>query len=1050
MSATTIRVTHPVEDALVGRDLLIERFNALIASSQGGNRVVAVVRGPAGIGKTSLVQRCLRTYEDDEGHNIAVPVVWGTCVERGGAPAYWPWTQALIALERTIGRDPLLAAAADDAVQLSALLPDLDHRDTTGNATDATERDRLLLFDATDRWLCAIATRTPLAIVLDDLQWADESSLALFEFFARSPHAAPLLLVGLVRPDETTPASVETFRRMATSVEHVEVEGLDAAGVTALVSQVVGSEALHQIADSIYHRSGGNPFFARQLALTIGTSSLGEVVPVAIREVLLRRLDHLPLPTMKVLTVAAVCAKQVAFDVVAQALDTSTSDVRGALQPAIDTGFLTHDNAATSFAHDLIRETILSRLSTTDRAEIHASVARAMEQRRMRWRDITVAEIAMHYTKALPATQPEPAVKWSLAAAFEDARSLAFGDAATNLQRLRSALSEAGHEIPTTRKIELLIVEADMLARSGETIDARGLLLHAHGIATQASDNACLAEVVLATVALGARFSMRRDDMIADLESVLANRHGIDNILEAKLTAALTRELQHSISADRARAIPLSERALHLGRAAGDAAALASCLLARHDVLWTPGRSQERADLAYEIVEVATKLGDRERQAQGYLLLANALLEQGSVAFRSVLDDCIATLEELAQPRHRYTIETRRACLALIDDNLYEARDRIQQAATLGAHIGEPDTGNVFMSQSIELVRAESDPTELLRFADSAVSHWTGAPIHAHAIAAGFCARAGDIAQARHHIAAVCDLGTWRADDSYLRSVFLRELSVGAIATNDAALTADLLGEYKKLANSCGVNGAVIAFAGSHAHTASLLAKATGDELAAKYFYERAVAIYERLGTNGWLTSLHRDHSVTQSVVAQTNAALIFDEHSVEVRLREKVVTLANSKGLTDLATLLERPGVEVHVLTLMGDIQLQERSDVVIDRQALDAYRQRIAELDEATQVATISGDFLRLERVEHERDALIDELRRLQRTGRTSRNFSNVAAERARKAVTARIRDAIRRIDAALPELGSHFETHVSTGTYCRYRATSDFAWSIERRSR
>lgn len=78
---------------------------------------------------------------------------------------------------------------------------------------------------------------------------------------------------------------------------------------------------------------------------------------------------------------------------------------------------------------------------------------------------------------------------------------------------------------------------------------------------------------------------------------------------------------------------PLSEQAITLARQVDDPDTLAACLLARHDVLWTPGRAAERIELAREIAELAKRAGDVERHAEGLLLTANALLEEGSPPF---------------------------------------------------------------------------------------------------------------------------------------------------------------------------------------------------------------------------------------------------------------------------------------------------------------------------------------------------------------------------------------------------------------------------------
>ncbi len=145
-----------------------------------------------------------------------------------------------------------------------------------------------------------------------------------------------------------------------------------------------------------------------------------------------------------------------------------------------------------------------------------------------------------------------------------------------------------------------------------------------------------------------------------------------------------------------------------------------ACLLARHDVLWIPGSPTERIDLAREIVTVAERSGDDERVAEGNLLLANALLESGSAAFESALDETLRVLDRLGQPRHRYTAATRRAAILLLRGDLEAADAAIEDAADLGSWIREPDAENVRMSQRLELVRARAVPRPRSRAAGGA------------------------------------------------------------------------------------------------------------------------------------------------------------------------------------------------------------------------------------------------------------------------------------------------------------------------------------------
>ena len=154
-------------------------------------------------------------------------------------------------------------------------------------------------------------------------------------------------------------------------------------------------------------------------------------------------------------------------------------------------------------------------------------------------------------------------------------------------------------------------------------------------------------------------------------------------------------------------------------------------------MLWTPGRAAERIDLAREIAELAARTGDAERHAEGLLLTANALLEDGSAAFRAALTEFLYAAERFGQPRHDYLALTRRGALAMIDGRLDDAEQLIDEASALGERIGEPDTGNVRMSQLLGLVRARGEPDRLRATAAEAIRWWVGVPSHAHAVAAG-------------------------------------------------------------------------------------------------------------------------------------------------------------------------------------------------------------------------------------------------------------------------------------------------------------------------
>jgi hypothetical protein len=157
-----------------------------------------------------------------------------------------------------------------------------------------------------------------------------------------------------------------------------------------------------------------------------------------------------------------------------------------------------------------------------------------------------------------------------------------------------------------------------------------------------------------------------------------------------------------------------------------------------------------------------------------------------------------------------------------------------------------------------------------------------------------------------------------------------------------------------------------------------------------------------------------------------------------EVGYNGRIAYLRDVKGLHDLAALLARPGVELAAIDLAGaagTARPPEATGPTLDRAALGAYRRRIVELADDLAEAELNDDIGRAARARDEREWIVAELQRSTRPGGAARTLGATTAERARKAVSARIRDAIRRIAEVMPDLGAHLDRSVRTGTTCRY---------------
>ena len=155
-------------------------------------------------------------------------------------------------------------------------------------------------------------------------------------------------------------------------------------------------------------------------------------------------------------------------------------------------------------------------------------------------------------------------------------------------------------------------------------------------------------------------------------------------------------------------------------------------------------------------------------------------------------------------------------------------------------------------------------------------------------------------------------------------------------------------------------------------------------------------------------------------------------------------VVISDAKGLRDLASLLASPGEERHCLELAGRPAETGGENPVLDDRARREYRIRLADLQRELDEAERDSDPARGSRAREEMDALVEALAGALGLGGRSRSLGS-AAERARSAVTWRIRSAVRKIATVHPSLGRHLENSVRTGTYCSYQPERPIDWDI-----
>jgi len=999
---------------LVGRDQALAAASLVLSEARRGAGRFLLVSGEAGIGKTAL----LSALAEDSADSGAL-VLRGFCWQGAGAPPYWPWSQVL----RGSGVSAAELGAAAWLTQPPVAAAELR---SAAEAADA----RFLLFEAASAALARLAVTRPVVVVLDDLQWADGPSVHLLGFLSRALAADAVALLGAYREAE---AGTE-LRELAASAQQLALAGLDQAQVRGLARSLAGADVRDEICTRLWERSGGNPFFVRELTRLLLAQDSGlehAAVPAGIADTLRRRLARLSTDCVRLLEWAAVAGRDIDAGLLAQAGAVPDESAAALLLDEARHAGVVADAGAPQFAHDLYREVVAGELTQAARTEINLALGRALVGR-----PGPVARVAAHLVAA---GEPARAValEYSLRAAREATARLGHDEAAEHYLRAAQLSDAIGAAAGERTEIQLQLGLS--YARAGKADRARQQFLAAAEASRTARDAGGLAKAAFGLQALGNRSGAQNAELLGLLREASLLLASCDGplALQSQVHAALARAIRHgSDSVPGPEVRQIARRAVDLAVAAHDAQALATAKLALQDALWVPGSAAERLPVISEMLDAAQSAGDADLEAEAHLLRAAGLLELGDPAGRDELQTYIAQAGRLGHARGRWGALTRRATFAGLAGRAAEAALLGEQALELGLTIGEPDAVGCFATHRWSLVafgvpepgdELESNPDDPLWPIFPLFRAWAPA---ARGQAAAATAALGDFS--------VLDITFWTG---------LETIAVAAVVFAVAGSDAQRRWAYEQLLPYAGAHVVIGGCASYHAavdHHLGGLAAALGDSAAAAAHYREALAMHERLGAAGWarLSAQALDGLAERAAAAgPANAFRLVGEvrllsyHGSEAQLPE-------SKGLHDIATIIAAGGAEVHVLSLVGHDRPLLGADPVLDSRAKAEFRARLDELAARIDQAEAVGDAKRAETFEAERAALIHELAAAAGLGGRDRKLGD-ETERARKTVSARVRDASAKISRVHPELAAHLRDSLQMGTVCCYRPAERASW-------
>ncbi|MFI9152520.1 ATP-binding protein [Streptomyces sp. NPDC053367] len=1078
----------PSGQALLGRDDFLRAVRAHVERAVAGHGGVLLLTGEAGIGKTSLAGRAVQ-----EARSKGLAVLRGACWDADGTPGYWPWTQVVRSLRRSARADTWEAASAAAGVAWEILLG--------GSGAEAEDVERFQLFDAVTTLLVTAAQHQPVLVVLEDVHWADPASVALLEFAAQHLSLERVLIlvtcrdVEIERPDHP---SRDRLRSLMTRATTLALPGLEAADVAELMHRTAGRAPDGTLVTEVLRRTGGNPFFVQETArLWAGGHEVTAVSP-GLHASLQQRLRLLEDPVAACLGAASVLGRRFRTDILARVLGSPPTQVRRWLAQATDAQLVERERSgAVVFKHDLVRETLYGDLDAQRARRLHAAAVHALRNTAAASMDVILpVELARHAHLAFEELDRDEAVELMLSAARHAEHRMAHEEAVGHYGRAMDRLADAD----PARRVLIGLDLGLALQLTGEQERSWRVFADAATAVRGLGRPLLMGRTALTLYGADGRGDTTSLKLRA-LRWAHAQLVASDMLTATAVTTATGGPLgaggeEAAPALDRGEP-PLSESRLAGGvaaavvaraRTAGDDDALHIGLWARMQAEWGPQAAGGRRDLAAELVAVSRRRGDRWTEHVAMSMQWVAALEADDPRFLEAFHAMVTVAATDGSPRLRLTSVIDRSVVHAMAGRFAEAAQLLDESEALS--VPGPNYHRHFLDhhrwallvlrgefaearRSLDALRRNQHPYVHLLEALTELEAgerlrvpvpWPGAGADGDTALyrsltplwlrhqAQAAAASGDPAWCDDALAALAPYeGQWLVsllgwDIGGPATLWLGVLDAAGRRWDSAIrrLTAALRSAERLHASPWSLRARI--------ELARVLAERGTDgehDLAA--LLDEATSQAQRLGVPHLLGRV--EHLTARPPGKRPVSPPCEFRRNGEVwRLTYEGLTvhLPDAKGLRDLHLLLSLPGQDiaaVHLLNPHDDSVATAHglgADEVLDEEARRRYRRHLERLETEIERAVERGDDARAAAYDRERAALLDELRRHAGLAGRPRRLGD-PRERARKNVTARIRDTLRRLDEQHPALAAHLRRAVSTGTMCRYTPDRDIHWHL-----
>ena len=849
----------------VGRRRELEQLDGALHDALGGRGRLVLLAGEPGIGKSRLAEELL-----ERARASGAQVLVGRCWEAGGAPAYWPWVQALRAYIRICEPAQLRAQLGPGAADLAQLLPELRELfpDLPPPSAPESEGARFRLFEAATEFLRSVTRVQPLALMLDDVHAADEPSLLLLRFTAREIADQRLLVVCAYRDVDPTlraplsGALAELVREPQTA--HVALTGLAEADVAEYIAVSTGVEPAPRLVAAIHAETEGNPLFVGEVVRLLdgegriadGDAHLG--IPPGVRVVIGQRVERLSAQCRDVLAAASVMGREFQLDALMGLSELPRDQLLDVLDEALAERLLTDVPGAHGrlrFGHALIRDTLYDELTSARSLLLHRLAGEALEVIYAGDLEPHLSELAQHFYAAAPGGTTDKAIAYARRAGDRAAAQLAYEEAVRHFELALTLVTE------TTARCDVLLALGDAHARAGDRAASKQTYDQAAQLAAASDLREHFAHAALG---YGGRiiWDVSRDDehLLTLLEQALDGLPDEDSALRVRVLARLSGGPLRDARFPPERFARLSDEALAMARRVGDPATIAYAVHANISGHLTPDYAPRRLELATELLEVATRSGDAERVLDAHSERSEALFELGrrDEAERE-LDAMALVALELRQPSQAWLARTHHARLALLDGRLDEAERLVTEAHEMGELVQSWNATVTYLLQLYALRREQGRLGEIEDLVRRSGQDYATYPIF-RCVAAQTAVAEGNADEARELLEALTadDFAQLPYDEEWLLSIcLLAEVACALADVERARLLYERLLPYEdRVAITCQELsiGAVARYLG-------LLAAAIGRPDDAERHFEHALELNALIGARPWLAYTQEDYA---------------------------------------------------------------------------------------------------------------------------------------------------------------------------------------------